>query len=128
MSVLTVIGIAIIGVIISILLKKYLPEYSMIVVLITGIIILFWITVNMAVILDKLNFFLEDTKIPNEYVTIVFKSLGLAFIVQLISDICKDVGEGAIASKVELVGKISILIISLPLFEKIMSIIFELIK
>ncbi len=127
MSVFSIIGISIIGVVMSVLLKKYLPEYALLIILFTGTIILFWIVVNIIPILDRLTYFMEKTKMPGECSTIIFKSLGLAFVIQLISDICKDAGESAISSKLELVGKIAILIISLPLFEKIISIVFEMI-
>lgn len=128
MSIFSIIGVSLIGVIISILLKKYLPEYSLLVTLATSIIILFWVVINVIPVLNKLLYYMEQTNMPSEYGMIIFKSLGLAFVIQLISDICKDSGETAIASKLELVGKIAILIISLPLFEKVMSIIFELIQ
>lgn len=128
MSIFSLIGISMVGVTISILLKQYLPEYSLLVTLTTGIIILFWITINVIPVVDKLTYFIEKTNVPSEYGIIVFKSLGLAFIVQLVSDVCRDVGESAISSKVELAGKIAILIISLPLFEKIISIVFEMIE
>ncbi len=117
-----------VGVTISILLKQYLPEYSLLVTLATCIIILFWVTVNIIPVVGKLTYFIEKAKVHSDYGSIVFKSLGLAFIVQLVSDVCKDVGESAIASKVELAGKIAILVISLPLFEKIISIVFEMIE
>lgn len=128
MSMFSIMGIAVIGVIITVLIKQYLPEYAILVIIMTSIIILFWIVVNMMPVLDKILFFIRGMKVPNDYIEIVIKSLGLAFVIQLISDLCKDAGVEAISSKIELVGKVGILIISLPLFEKIMTIIFELIK
>lgn len=57
-----------------------------------------------------------------EYVQILFKALGLCFITQIACDACRDLGETAIASKVETAGKLSVLLVSLPLFEKILGI------
>ena len=126
MSIFSIIGIALIGVTMSILLKKHTPEYSLGVSLITGIIILFWIVANMIPVLDKFTYFMQKTNMPSEYGSILLKSLGIAFIIQLISDTCKDVGETSTATKIELAGKIAILLISLPLFEKIISIVFDM--
>lgn len=128
MSVFSIIGIALIGVIMSLLLKNHLSTYALMVTLLTGIIILFWCVVNIIPVIDKLQYFIEETSMPNEYGMIIFKSIGLTFIVQLISDICKDAGETAISSKLELVGKIAILLICLPLFEKIISVVLEMLK
>ncbi len=128
MSIFSILGIAIIGTMMSLLLKKYLPEYSLFVILITCVLILFWVVVNVIPILDKINYFFDQTKMPGEYATVIFKCLGIAFVVQLVSDICKDVGETAIASKLELAGKVIILIISLPLFEQLISIVFQMLR
>lgn len=51
----------------------------------------------------------------------VIKALGVAVLVQIASDICRDCGESSIASGVELVGKIEIIILCLPMMEKIIS-------
>jgi stage III sporulation protein AD len=52
---------------------------------------------------------------------ILFKTLGLCFLAQFAADSCRDAGENALASKVELAGKLAIVILALPLFEKITS-------
>jgi stage III sporulation protein AD len=70
---------------------------------------------------------LNKTNVPPEYGGIIFKSLGIAFITELASDTCRDVGGTAISTKIELAGKVAILIISLPLFEKILSIAMNMI-
>lgn len=53
---------------------------------------------------------------------ILFKALGLCFITQIAATPAADLGETAIASKVETAGKLSVLLVSLPLFEKILGI------
>ena len=128
MSIFFVLGISIIGTAMSLLLKKYLPEYSIFVVLLTSVAILFWITVNILPVIDKIDGFLSDLRVPNEYIVIVFKCLGITFLVQVVSDICKDAGETAISSKLEMAGKVLILVISLPLFEKIISMVFQMLR
>ena len=57
----------------------------------------------------------------NTYIPILIKALGIAMMIQITSDICKDCGEGAIAQRVEMVGKAEILILSLPLIKDIFS-------
>ena len=63
--------------------------------------------------------------VPVSYIHLdVYKrqALGVCFITQLASDACKDAGEGAIASKVELAGKVVILLLAMPLFEQIIGV------
>ena len=61
--------------------------------------------------------------IDDMYLTILFKSLGICYIVQLASDYCKDCGENALASQVTLAGKLAMLSVSLPLFKAFVEIV-----
>ena len=63
-----------------------------------------------------------------EYSEILLKTLGVSLTVQTASDICRDAGESAIASKVELFGKAEILIISIPIVKKILEISQEILS
>lgn len=62
-----------------------------------------------------------------EYLTILFKSLGICYITQFACDICRDSGESALASQAELAGKLSLLILALPLFDSLSEIVSGLI-
>ncbi len=70
---------------------------------------------------------LDSAKIDDMYIKIVFKSLGVIYLSQFAADYCKDCGENAIASQVILAGKVSVLVISLPLFKAFTEIIKSLI-
>lgn len=58
----------------------------------------------------------DQTGMDGEYLKIIFKSLGICYVTQLGCDCCKDSGENAVASQLELAGKAAMLIVSLPLF------------
>lgn len=64
--------------------------------------------------------------IDSRYVTILFKGLGICYITKLACDFCRDCGENALAGQAELAGKISLLIISLPLFSALIEIVKNL--
>ena len=62
------------------------------------------------------------------YIPILIKALGIAFIVQITADICKDAGEGSLAERICLFGKAEILVISLPLIKNLFKLCEEIIK
>ncbi|MDE5992892.1 MAG: stage III sporulation AC/AD family protein [Oscillospiraceae bacterium] len=62
-----------------------------------------------------------------EYLTILFKALGICYITQFACDICRDSGENALATQAELAGKLSLLILALPLFDSLSEIVSGLI-
>ncbi len=65
---------------------------------------------------DSLTELFDSAGLDEEYLRIIFKALGICYLTQLGCDICRDCGESAIASQLELFGKAALLIVSLPLF------------
>lgn len=119
MDIITISAVILIAAVVSVTLKKYVPEYSMIVNISAGLIVAAVLLSNFSSILSQVKNLFSYAKIPSEYGAILFKSLGICFIAQFVSDSCKDANENALASKVEFAGKIGIVTVALPLFEKI---------
>jgi len=119
MNIVAVAGIAIIAAIFAAMLKRYHQEYSIILSIAAGIIILFEIFANISPAIRQISTLLSSAGLTSEYTEILFKALGVCFLAQFAADSCRDAGESALASKVELAGKIAIVILSLPLFESI---------
>ena len=57
--------------------------------------------------------------VSGEYTIILIKTLGTCFLAQFAADACRDAGESSLASKVELAGKVAVILMALPLFEAI---------
>lgn len=55
-----------------------------------------------------------------KYLETLIKALGITLAVQFTSEICRDAGEGALASKLELVGKAELLVLCLPLIDELL--------
>lgn len=70
---------------------------------------------------DSVNGIFDGCGIDSQNVSIIFKALGISYITQLTSDICRDCGENAIASSAETVGKILLVSSSLPLFKELIQ-------
>ena len=62
------------------------------------------------------------------YLGTVIKALGITLCVQLASEICKDSGEGALASKLELVGKAEVLVLCMPIVGELIGLASELLN
>ncbi|HCX49180.1 MAG TPA: stage III sporulation protein AD, partial [Bacillus sp. (in: Bacteria)] len=57
----------------------------------------------------------SEAKVSNVYVETLLKIIGIAYIAEFGAQITKDAGQGAIASKIELAGKILILVMAIPI-------------
>ena len=60
------------------------------------------------------------------YVSVVLKAIGIAYVASIGSALCKDAGEDAVAAVVELAGKVSILILALPVVAAILNVLVQL--
>ncbi len=119
MNIVAVCGIVLIVAVVSVMLKKYVPEYSVIITIATGAVILIAMLSQFLPVVYQIKNLLGSSAIPGEYGLILFKALGVCFVAQFASDSCKDAGEISLSSKVELAGRLAIVIIALPLFEKV---------
>jgi len=62
------------------------------------------------------------------YLETLTKALGITLCVQVASDICRDLGEGAMGARLELIGKAEILLLCLPLISELLELAAHLIK
>ena len=113
--------LAVTGCIIALNLKGTVPEYALAVTLVSGTIILISVCTPIPHIIEEINRLTVLSGVKEEYTKILFKAVGICFISQISSDICRDAGEGALAGKIELAGKVMIIVLALPLMEEILE-------
>ena len=126
MDIIKIIGIALVAVIIIIILKQYRPEFAIYVSIITGILILLLVTDKLTDIINLLNSIATRSSVNMEFLTLLIKITGIAFLAEFAVSICKDSGETAIANKVEIGSKILIIAMSIPIISALLEIILKI--
>lgn len=104
-----------------VLLKKYNPEIAMLTAMITGIIIFALILTSISPAIDLLKRLSSLVGDSGKNIGILLKSIGICYICQFSADSCRDAGQGALAGKVELAGKLAVVLLCLPLLEEIIN-------
>lgn len=122
MELSSVIGLGIVAVSIVVLLRQYKPEYALLVSLICSVLIFLAVLQELLPAIDRIRTMMEASGIEGQYIEILLKALGVCFITQIASDSCRDAGESAIASRVELAGKLALVVLALPMFETVVEI------
>ncbi len=128
MDILAIAGLGLVSAIIALVLKQYKPEYGVFVSLMVGLVLFGILITQVMPVLQRMQDIASDANVPIEGVQVLLKALGICFVIQIAADSCRDAGEAAIASKVEFGGKVLILLSALPLFEKILGYISQIIK
>ncbi len=126
MEIIKIVGIAIIALIIIILLKQYRPEFAVYISLLTGVLILTLVIDKLEGIIELIQSIVNKTEINTSFIILLIKITGIAFLSEFAVSICKDSGEAAIASKIELGSKIIIISMSIPILSSLLEIILEI--
>lgn len=113
--------LAVVGAVLAVTLKQTVPHFALVLTLSAGIIILIAVLTVLPDLTEKINSLMSATGVNSEYTAILLKAVGICFLCQFSSDICKDAGQSSLAGKVELAGKLMILISALPLMNEVLD-------
>lgn len=126
MDIIKIIGIGLIALIIIIIVRQYKPEFTLYVSLLAGAIILLFLMDKIGGIIDLLTTLSNKTAINNDFLTLLIKITGIAFLTEFAVSICKDTGESAIASKIDMGGKVIIVSMSIPIISSLLETVIEI--
>ena len=118
MTVIKLCGIAVIGVCAALIMRAAKSELAIPVGVITCVIILASAISSMYPIVAFAEGLSREYSL---YFSAVLKALGIGITAQTAADICRDSGEGAVASKLEFAAKVGILLLGLPVVREILS-------
>ena len=121
MDIIKIVGIGIVAVIIITIIKQYKPEFAIYVSIIAGIIIFFMVFDGLSRIINLINTLTANANINSEFIKILLKITGIAFLAEFAIQICNDLGESALANKVELGGKVIIISLSIPIVSSLIE-------
>ena len=124
---LKMIGVALCGAIINVLLKQYKPEFCLISNVCITVILLFFVMDSIKEIVDGFLYFNNISGIKTELITPILKVVGIGYITEFASDLAEESGNKSISGKIVLGGKIAICVLSLPIIKSLVEIIISLI-
>ena len=126
MDIIKIIGVGLISLIIIIIVRQYKPEFTLYVSLLAGALILIFIMDKIGWIIDLLTSLANKTAINNQFLLLLIKITGIAFLTEFAVSLCKDSGENAIANKVDMGGKVIIVSMSIPIISSLLETVIEI--
>ena len=115
MEIWQIVGLALIVTVISVVLKQIRPEIALQLTILAGASIFILVMSKIKVIVDLLQNLADQANISSYYLLIVLKIVGVAYLAEFGAQICRDAGEGALASKIELAAKVGVIVLAIPL-------------
>lgn len=112
-------GIA--GILLALQLKSLKPEYSAYLCLGISLLIFGFVAEKLQVIVEGLRAVQDCLPINAGYIQALLKIIGITYIAEFASDLCKDAGYQTIAGQIQIFGKLSVLAISVPILTALLD-------
>jgi stage III sporulation protein AD len=115
------VGIGLTATVLVSVLREHVPQFAMIVSILAGIILLTIVVHNMDGIIKSLTSLATEARLDNGFMTTVLKIIGMAYIVEFAAQVARDAGESALGGKIELAGKVGIMILAMPIITDVVQ-------
>lgn len=123
MDIFKITAVGITAACVCMLIKGTRPEIALSVSLAAAVIIVFYTLPLMRRVISSMKGIADYMGIESAYITPVFKAVGISFVTQTGSDLARDSGESAVASKIDFAGRIAIISLALPIAYKMISVV-----
>jgi len=108
-------------------LKEQKPNFAFLLVIFVGCTIFLLLVDQIYNIISMLQMIAQKSNVNTMYVETILKIIGIAYLAEFATQITKDAGQGTLASKIELAGKIIILAMAIPILTVLIETILNLI-
>lgn len=125
MDILQIVIVGIISSLLFIVLKDTHASIAYLLIILTGIIILSVIITQIGSVLKLIESLGEKASIDGIYMETILKIIGIAYIAEIGANIVRDAGLSSVASKIELAGKVFILLLAVPIISAVIEAILN---
>ncbi len=127
MELVQIIALCLLSVVLLVLLRKERPELAVLLSLAAGTMVFLLILTRIVAVIQFITELSLRAGINTVYLAAVLRVIGIAYITEFGAQVCRDANESAIASKVELAGKVLIVLVAVPVIRAVLELLMELI-
>ncbi|MGE5605004.1 MAG: stage III sporulation protein AD [Bacteroidota bacterium] len=120
-----VLGFSLVVTVLLLIVRKERPEVATPITIAASALILIGLMKNISQILSVFESLGSKAQINSDYLKLVVKIVGIAYLAGFGAQICKDAGENSMAAKIELAGKIFILTLGVPIMAGLLEMIIR---
>ncbi|MEW5865924.1 MAG: stage III sporulation protein AD [Bacillota bacterium] len=128
MDIARVLAVCVVATVLIVMLRSQRPEIAIWLSIITAVIVFASMLGHISFLVRALTDLASRTKAGNIYFVTVLKVIGVAYLASFGAEVCRDAGEGAIATKLEFAGKVIILVMALPVLVAVLETIIRFLR
>lgn len=126
MQILQVAGLALVTVAMLLIIRQDRPELAVQLGLALGALVFGLVLGELSGIVDGIQALAGKAGVDRQHLTTVFRIIGVAYVAEFAGQVCRDAGEGAVAGKVEMAGKVLILALAFPIILAVLDAVLRL--
>ncbi|MDD2443046.1 MAG: stage III sporulation protein AD [Desulfotomaculaceae bacterium] len=126
MDVLQIVAIGLIATVLIVVVKSQRPEMALLLSIAAGVILFLLVLGKIGAIMDIIRDLADRAGISMVYLGTILKIVGIAYIAEFGAQICRDAGEGAVATKLEFAAKILIMVLAVPIVVAVLQALLKL--
>ena len=120
MSIIQMAGVGVVGTLLALQFKNGKNEYAIYTVIAVSLALFYGMKDKLELIQDTVSTINSLVNINTDYVAILLKMIGITYVAEFATGICKDAGYQTIASQIEIFAKLTILTFSMPVLEALL--------
>lgn len=121
MEILQIVGLGLIATLLVLVIRDQKPLFAFLLTAFTGVFIFLLVIGKIEAVITVINNLANRSDIPDIYLKTILKIIGIAYVAEFGAQIVRDAGQESIASKIELAGKIFILVLAIPIINVIIE-------
>jgi stage III sporulation protein AD len=126
LEMIQVVGLGLIATFLILLLKEQKPIFASLLATFVGVIIFISLAGKIAEVIGVLQTLATQAQVNHLFLETILKIIGIAYIAEFGAQVTRDAGQGSIASKIELTGKVLIMVMALPIITTIISTVLKI--
>lgn len=126
MEIIKIVGIGLVATVIIVIIKQQRPELAVQLSILVGTVIFTMMLGKINSVVNLLQEMARRSNISLFYMETILKIVGVAYIAEFGAQICRDAGEGAIASKVEFAAKVIVIVLAIPVIAAVFDYLLKL--
>jgi stage III sporulation protein AD len=123
MQIAQIVVLGVMAAVLSLTVKRHAPEIALLITVAASILIFFMVLPLLAGAVGVVNNIGGFFTAQHPYITLIVRILGIAYVAELGAQVCADAGEGAIASRIEMAGKVMIIAVAAPVLLDVLQMI-----
>ncbi|BFH61676.1 MULTISPECIES: stage III sporulation protein AD [Paenibacillus] len=126
MEIIQVVGLGIIATILILVVKEQKPMFAFLLAAATGVMIFMFLMGKIGTVISELERMARSSGVEMIYLKTILKIIGIAYIAEFGAQVVRDAGQENIASKIELAGKMLIMVLAVPIIGIIIETVLKL--